>query len=176
MRAPSQEGQHFHLPSARVASPPPRRPRGLPPCRGARGPISQYQLGESPAHPLKSIATVSKDVKMSIQVKRDLPECSSGVRGTKIGAPPPPQTRARGLPASLVWVPATQARPALHSPGEEFASDPAQQVADPAQGAQRLGLRDPRARRRLGLHGSLRASCARNPAKCPGPENRRRRL
>lgn len=91
------------------------------------------------------------------------------MRGAKVGAPPLPQTRVRGSPASPAWVPATRARPALHSPGEEFASDPAQQAPDRAHGAQRLGLRDPFARRRLVLHGVPMSLACPEPREVPRP-------
>lgn len=117
------------------------------PVAGARGPISQCQLDESPAHPLKTIAAVSKGVPRygSTQLKRDLPGASEQRSEPKSGRRRPRRHVCAG--------PATRARPALHSPGEEFASDPAQVAADRGHGAQRLGLRDPCARWRFGLHG-----------------------
>lgn len=55
MRAPSQEGQHFHLPSARLGSAPPQHLRWLPPCHREIGePISKCQSDEFPAYPPKS--------------------------------------------------------------------------------------------------------------------------
>lgn len=108
----------------------------------------------------------------STQVKRDLLG-AMGAPGTEVEAPPPPlpapQTRARGSPAGPAWLPATQARPALHSPGEEFASYPAQLAADTAHRPQRLGLAGPRARRRLSLHGVPTSLACPEPREVLGP-------
>lgn len=141
------------------------------PAAGTRGPISQCQLDESPAHPLKTIATVSKGVPRygSTPLKRDLPgareECSEPKSGrrrprrhTRARVPPPgPAPRCTHQVKSLLrillrWLPIVATEPSVWgSVTPALAGDSASMW-------------------------SLRASRARNPEKCPGPEDRRRRL
>lgn len=182
MRAPSQERQHFHLPSARLGSAPPLHLRWLPPCHGEMGePISKCQSDEFPAYLPKSQRR--HDVEgawESTQMRRNLLG-GLGAQGTEVEAPPPPfpapQTRARGSPAGPAWVPATQARPARCTHQVKSLRRillswlPILPTVPSARGSLAPALAGDSA-----SMGSLRTSRARNPEKCSGPEDRRRCL
>lgn len=109
-------------------------------------------------------------------MKRDLLG-ALGAQGTEVEASlprlPAPQTRARGSPA----VPATQARPARCTHQVKSLSRillswlPILPTVPSAWGSLAPALAGDSA-----SMGSLRASRARNPEKCSGPEDRRRCL
>jgi hypothetical protein len=119
-----------------------------------------------------SVATVSKERGGSTQMKRDLLG-GLGAQGAEVEAPPPPfpapDTCAR-VASRFCLCPRHPGPPsALHSPGEEFASDPAQLAADTVHRTQRPGLAGPRTRRRLSLHGVSSSLACPEPREVLGP-------
>lgn len=165
MWAASQEGQHCHLPSARLGSVPPRSSTVTPTLSQGNGGtyLKNANRMNSPRILRKaSIAPVSKGGWGEHPGERRPPGCFGS-------APVSADTCARVASASCLGPHHPGPPSALHSPGEEFASDPAQLAANTAQRTQRLGLAGPRARRRLSLHGVPTSLACPEPREVLGP-------
>lgn len=172
MRAPSQEGQHFTCQAPGWEALLHCIHGDSHPVTGKWGDLSQNaNRMNSPGILRKAsiAATVSKGVGGSTQGKCDLLGA--------LGALPAPQTRALGWPAGFAWVPTTQARPARRThqvkslPRILLSWRPILPTVPSAWGSLAPALAGDSA-----SMGYLRASRARNPEKCSGPEDRRRCL